>query len=274
MVTLVPKYFSRYPIEGKSITPDIFAGKSVKEIAELEAWEGNRKLTLGDLFEIKADNTTTEEVIINIKGNASKVRNIGAQMTKGQIIVDGDVGMHVGEEMKGGSIIVTGNAGSWAGSQMKGGTIEINGDAGDYIGSAYRGSDKGMNGGTIIIHGNAGHEIGNYMRNGFIKVMGSVGLFAGVHMRNGTILVLGESARRAGGHMTNGKIILVGPTEDVLPSFSIEEIKASVKAESEKVAGPFYVFSGDNATDGKGKLFVSKANNAQLSTYEKYLDEE
>jgi formylmethanofuran dehydrogenase subunit C len=274
MVTLIPKRGSKYPIEGKNITTDVFVGKTTEEISNLEAFEGNRKITLGDLFEIKDVDPTLEEVTINIKGNVNKVRNIGFKMSKGQIIIDGDVGMHVGEEMKGGTITVNGNADSWAGSQMKSGTIEIKGNAGDYIGSAYRGSDKGMKNGTIIIHGNAGNEIGNNMRNGYIKVMGNVGIFAGVHMHNGTILILGESARRAGGHMENGKIILAGKTEDVLPSFSIEEIKASVKAESEKVNGPFYVFSGDNANDGKGKLFVSKANNPQLSTYEKYLDEE
>ena len=270
MVTLTPKYVSKYPIEGRSITPDIFAGKSIKEISELEAWEGNRKLTLADLFEIKDDVDSKD--MIKIVGNASKVRNIGAKMTAGKILVDGEAGWHLGEDMRGGSIVVTGNAGSWAGSEMKDGTIEIKGNAGDYIGSAYRGSDKGMKGGTIIIHGNAGNEIGNNMRGGLIKVMGNVGIFAGVHMHDGTIYIQGESARRAGGHMTKGKIILSGKTEAVLPSFSIEQIKKSVKVAGEKIVGPFYVFEGDMAADGKGKLFISTANNPQLSSYEKYLE--
>jgi len=270
MVTLTPKFVSKYPIEGRSITPDVFAGKSIKEISELEAWEGNCKLTLADLFEITDDADSKD--MIKIVGDASKVRNVGLKMSTGKIVVEGDVGWHLGEMMRGGSILVTGNAGSWAGSQMKDGTIEIKGNAGDYIGSAYRGSDKGMKGGTVIVHGNAGNEIGNNMRGGLIKVMGNVGIFAGVHMHGGTIYVQGESARRAGGHMTKGKIILVGKTEAVLPSFSIEQIKKSVKVAGEKIVGPFYVFSGDMAADGSGKLFVSQANNSELSSYEKYLD--
>ncbi|MDG6222283.1 MAG: formylmethanofuran dehydrogenase subunit C [Candidatus Bathyarchaeota archaeon] len=270
MVTLKPKFVSKYPIEGRSITPDVFAGKTIKEVSELEAWEGNRKLTLADLFEISDD--TDSKDMIKIVGDASKVRNVGMNMTSGKILVDGEIGWHVGEMMRGGSIVVTGNTGSWAGSQMKGGTIEIKGDTGDYIGSAYRGSDKGMTGGTVIVHGNAGNEIGNNMKGGLIKVMGTVGIFAGVHMHGGTILIQGESARRAGGHMTGGKIILMGKTEDVLPSFSIEEIKKSVKVEGEKVVGPFYLFEGDMAADGKGKLYISQPNNPQLSSYEKYLE--
>jgi formylmethanofuran dehydrogenase subunit C len=270
MVTLKPKFVSKYPIEGRNITPDIFAGKTIKEISKLEAWEGNRKLTLGDLFEITDDADSKD--MIKIVGDASKVRNVGLKMTSGKIVVEGDIGWHLGEMMRGGSILVTGNSGSWAGSQMIDGTIEIKGNTGDYIGSAYRGSDKGMKGGTVIVHGNAGNEIGNNMRGGLIKIMGAVGIFAGVHMHGGTILIQGESARRAGGHMTKGKIILAGKTEDVLPSFSIEQIKKSVKVAGEKIVGPFYVFAGDMAADGSGKLFVSQSNNPQLSSYEKYLE--
>ncbi len=95
MITLVPKGNFKLPIEGKNVTPDIFTGKSVKEIEALEMWEGNRKRTIGDLFEVKDDGTSSEEFTIKIEGNIRSVRNIGTQMSKGQIIVDGDVGMHL-----------------------------------------------------------------------------------------------------------------------------------------------------------------------------------
>jgi len=273
MIVLTPKRAFKVPIEGRNITPDVFEGKSIEKIAKLEAWEGNRKCTLGDLFEIKNDETATEEFTIKIVGNISKVRNIGAKMSKGQIIVEGDVGMHLGEEMSGGTIIVSGNAGSWAGSQMKGGTIEIKGNAGDYIGAAYRGSTQGMKDGRVIIHGNAGHEVGCYMRGGLIKILGNVGIYAGIHMNGGTIFVKGDSQGRAGAQMTNGKIIIAGHSEDVMPSFTIEDVKAKVKVDGEKIEGPFYRFTGDLADNGKGKLFVSKPNNPYLSAYDKYLEE-
>jgi formylmethanofuran dehydrogenase subunit C len=271
-ITLIPKRAFKFPIEGKNISPDVFAKKSAKKVAALEMWEGNRKVTIGDLFDIKVDRSSSEEVTIKIEGNVGTVRNIGFRMSTGEVIVDGDVGMHLGEEMKGGSIIVSGNAGSWAGSQMKDGTIEIKGNAGDYIGAAYRGSTKGMSGGTIIIHGNAGHEVGCFMRKGVIKILGNVGIFAGIHMNNGTIFVQGTSQGRAGAQMTNGKIVLAGHSEDVMPTFTIEDVKAKVKVDGEKIEGPFYRFTGDLADDGKGKLYVSKPKNPYLRSYDKYLE--
>ncbi len=272
MITLVPKRVLKFPIEGKNISPDVFAKKSAKQIAAIEMWEGNRKVSIRDLFDIKVDRPSSEELAIKIKGNVWTVRNIGFKMTMGQIIVDGDAGMHLGEGMSGGTITVSGSAGSWAGSQMKGGTIEIKGDAGDYIGAAYRGSTKGMSGGKIIIHGNAGHEVGCFMRNGVIKILGNVGIFAGIHMNNGTIFVQGTSQGRAGAQMTNGKIVLAGHSEDVMPTFTIEDIKVKVKVDGEKIEGPFYRFTGDLADNGKGKLYVSKPENPYLRFYDKYLD--
>ena len=41
--------------------------------------------------------------------------------------------------------------------------------------------------------------------------------------------------------------------------------------EEEKAEGPFYVFLGDLAEKGKGKLFISMSSNSQLKTYERYL---
>ena len=271
MITLNPKRPFKFPIEAKNITPDIFAKKSLKEIAALEMWEGNRKRSLGDLFNIKNDSSPSEEFTIKIEGDVSKLRNVGAGMTMGRIVVDGDVGMHLGEDMSGGAITVAGNAGSWAGSKMKGGTIEIKGNAGNYIGAAYRGSTQGMNGGKVIIHGSAGHEVGCFMRNGVIKILGDVGLFAGIHMSNGTIFVQGNSEGRAGAQMINGKIVVCGHTP-VMPTFTIDSIKPKVKVDGEKIEGPFYRFIGDLADKGKGKLFVSKTKNPHLSSYEKYLE--
>jgi formylmethanofuran dehydrogenase subunit C len=271
-ITLIPKRAFKFPVEGKNISPDVFAKKSKKEIAALEMWEGNRQVTIRDLFDIKVDSSPSEEVTIKIKGNVKTVRNIGFRMSVGKVIVDGNVGLHLGEEMKGGSIIVSGNAGSWAGSQMKGGTIEIGGNAGNYIGAAYRGSTRGMRGGKIIIHGNAGHEVGLFMRKGVIKILGNVGIYVGIHMIDGTIFVQGTSQGRAGAQMTNGKIVLAGYSEDVIPTFTIEDIKAKVKVDGEKIEGPFYRFTGDLADNGKGKLYVSKPKNSYLSSYNKYLD--
>jgi len=260
------------PVEVECISPNVFAEKSAEEIDMLQIWEGNRKRTLGDLFKTKHEsNSSLEDFTIRICGDVSKARRIGAKMSMGNIVVEGDAGMHLGEEMNGGVITVTGNADSWTGSMMKKGTIKIKGDAGDYIGAPYRGSTHGMSGGTIIIHGNAGNEVGCYMRNGVIKIGGNVGQFMGVHMRNGTIYVNGDSEGRAGAQMLKGKIVVSGYIPSILPTFTIDSIRPKVKVEGEKIEGPFYRFVGDLSENGDGKLFVSKTKNSHLSMFEEYL---
>jgi len=272
VVTLRPKGSFKVPVDAECLTPDIFAGKSNREITALKLHEGNRERALGELFEVKGEGgKTPKEVSIQILGDVRKVRRIGAHMSTGEIVVHGDVGMHLGEEMTGGRITVTGSADSWAGSMMKKGTIEIKGDAGDYVGAAYRGSTVGMSGGTILIHGNAGNEVGCFMRKGLIKVYGNAGNFAGMHMRNGTILIQGNSEGRAGAEMTGGRIVVCGFIPSILPTFTIDSVRPKVKVEEEEVPGPFYMFVGDLTEGGDGRLYVSQTRNLQLKFYEKYL---
>jgi hypothetical protein len=57
-----------------------------------------------------------------------------------------------------------------------------------------------------------------------------------------------------------------------MPTFTIDNVKPKVKIDdTESATGPFYVFLGDLAEKGTGKLFVSKANNPHLSMYERFL---
>jgi formylmethanofuran dehydrogenase subunit C len=270
VVVLRPKRDFTVPVEAECITPDAFAGKSLREIGRLMVWEGNRQRSLNELFTIEGETTPKPEATsIQIFGDVHKVRRIGAQMSAGEIVIHGDAGFHLGEEMTGGKILVKGNADSWVGSMMKGGTIEVQGNAGDYVGAAYRGgAATGMNGGTIIIHGNAGNEVGYLMRKGLIKVHGNVGQFAGIHMRNGTIVVYGNSEGRNGAEMTGGKVVICGNVPSVLPTFTIEAIKQRVKVNEERIEGPFYLFVGDVAEGGEGKLYISKASNIHLKHYE------
>ncbi len=271
MIKLTPRRSFKIPVRAECISPDTLEEKSLSEIATLSLWEGNQERTLSELFKIEKKPATSENPVIQISGDVEKVRRIGAGMTSGTVIVEGNAGMHLGEEMNGGTIIVKGNAGSWAGCMMKKGTIEIMGSAGDYIGAAYRGSTRGMRGGTIIIHGNAGNEVGCFMRKGLIKTNGNIGQFAGIHMKNGTIFIKGNSEGRAGAEMSGGKIVLCGHIPSILPSFTIDSIKSSVKIDGEKVGGPFYRFLGDMAESGDGKLFVSQEQNTHLKSYERFL---
>lgn len=260
------------PIYAGCISPDVFAERSMKEISMLKVWEGNKNRLLKDLFKIqdKAEDSD-EEIVIQIQGDLSKVRMIGAGMTNGKILIEGNVGMHLGERMKGGEISVNGNVDSWVGGAMEGGKIEVHGSAGDYVGAPYRGSSSGMKKGTIIIHGDAGNEVGAFMRGGTLKIFGNIGQFTGVHMVDGTVFVRGDCEGRMGADMLNGKIIICGYVPSVLPTFTIDSLRPNADVDGEKIEGPFYRFIGDIADKGEGKLFVSKLKNPHLSFYEKYL---
>ncbi|MEM3068461.1 MAG: formylmethanofuran dehydrogenase subunit C [Nitrososphaerales archaeon] len=260
------------PLDASVISPDVFAGKSLKEIESLEIWRGNKKIKLGEVFEVSGESgQKPEDITITIEGDLSKARRIGKQMTSGKIIVNGNAGFYVGDNMKGGEIHVHGNVDSWLGFEMKGGNIEVDGDAGDFIGSAYRGSKNGMSGGTIIVKGNAGSEVGCFMKDGLIRIGGDVGLYAGVHMQGGTIFVSGSSLGRLGAEMTGGKVIVMGKVPDVLPSFIIDEVRPNIKVGADKITGPFYSFSGDMTEGGNGKIFISVPNNEHFKKKEAYI---
>jgi formylmethanofuran dehydrogenase subunit C len=273
MITLVPLKKFEVPVMAACINPDVFEGKSVAEIAELTVYEGNRKEKLGELFKLEEDSADVPSITIN--GDVSKVKRIGMSMEKGEIVINGNAGMHLGEKMVGGKITVNGNADGWTGSAMKGGIIEIHGDASDYLASPYRGSGVGMSGGEIVVDGKGGSECACYMKGGIIKIKGGAGHSLGFHMLKGTIYVEKECKTRVGASMTGGKIIVTGFLEEVMPTFTVDDIKAKVKIDAdEKVSGPFYVFLGDLAEQGKGKLYVSKAANPHLGAiYDKYLED-
>lgn len=243
-----PKYPFKIPIYAECISPNVFAGKSMKEVSGLQIWEGNKQRCLADVFNVQGQSSDEpEETVIQLSGNLSKVRMIGAKMAAGKIVLEGNVGLRLGEGMKGGEIIVKGDADSWVGCMMEGGTIEVTGSAGDYIGSSYRGSTEGMKGGVVIVHGNAGNEAGCHMRGGLIKIGGDIKDFAGVHMSDGTIVVHGDCSGRPGAGMLNGKVIICGYVPSILPTFTIDSIRPNVKANGEKIEGPFYRFIGDIA---------------------------
>jgi len=270
MIVLTPLKKFTFPVNAEIINPEVFQGKDTAEIADLTVFEGNKQRKLRELFKIEEDNS---EATITINGDVSEVRKIGAGMKNGEIIINGNVGMHLGEKMAGGKITVNGSACQWAGAAMKKGLIEIHGNAGDYLASPYRGTTEGMKGGKIVVDGDVGSDSGAYLHGGLIKIKGNnVGQFLGFHMSDGTIHVEKNASSRLGANMTGGKIIVSGVVEEMMPSFTIDGVKPKVKVDdTESAPGPFYVFLGDLAEKGTGKIFVSKANNPQLKSYEKYL---
>ena len=261
-ITLTPNGEKYLVLEADAICPDIFAGKSLKDIAELEVWEGNATWPLSKFFQITgsvAEAPEDQGIVVN--GNVPRVKYIGAKMTAGAVLCQGDVDMYCGAWMKGGRIRVKGNADSFAGIQMEGGELIIEGNAGDYLGGSYRGDWRGMKGGTIRVKGNAGYTVGDYIMGGTIVIEGNVNLNAGIHAGKGAgskdpggkIIIYGNSPGRVGGQMIKGNIYVLGTIKAMLPGFSPNG-EEEIEFEGKPTA--FKVFNGDHAELGKGKLYV------------------
>lgn len=248
-VTIKPKNDIKISVEAENISPDKFAGKSEKDIQSLEAYLGNHKTTLGELFSIKVEGSgAAADTKIVMEGNFSRVKRIGEGMTAGLIMIKGNVDMHLGAKMSGGKITLSGNADSWAGREMKGGELIIEGDARYYLGAGYRGETCGMRGGKITVMGNALDFLGEHMCGGEIVVKGNTGILPGLS-NNGGKIVIGGSTSRPGSEMAKGTIIVNGSVAEMMPVYKAEGTEA--------VDGVTYKkYTGDVIVGGKGVLYI------------------
>ena len=259
------------PVEAERITPDELAGKSVAEIATLPVQHGNASAQLGEFFAVEGD---ASDEVITLEGDCSRVKWIGAGMTRGSITVHGNVGMHLGAEMRGGTIKVYGNSGDWVGAEMRGGRIHVHGDAGSMAGAAYRGNRVGMRGGVLLIEGRAGAEVGAHLRRGLIVVGGDVGEFAGAAMVAGSVFVFGRAGLRPGAGMKRGTLAFGGDMPGLLPSFRVDcdyrpaflnlylrQLRAwSFPVPDRLFQGRWRRYSGDLIELGKGELLHWREN--------------
>ncbi len=213
--TLTLHTLPEVPLEAAVISPDKLATLTTTEIEKQLVQHGNEPCCIGDFFKVEGEKNER----IQVDGDLSRIKHIGADMSFGQLHIVGDVGAHLGAAMCGGEIMVEGNAGDWVAPEMRGGRIQIKGNVGHMLGSAYRGSPAGIQGGEIIVHGNAQNEVGHAMRNGLIVVGGNSGDFTGVNMLAGTIIVLGEPGIRSGAGMRRGTLVSMNKTR-LLPTFS------------------------------------------------------
>ncbi len=266
MITLTLKEQPSVPLEAECLSPDVMAALSQDAIRALPVFLGKRQCRLDDFFEV--DGAASD--VLEIRGDAARVKWIGRGMTRGRITVQGNAGMHLGAYMKGGTIEVTGNASDWVGAEMADGVIRIRGNAGGQVGAAYRGSLRGMREGTILIEGSAGLEVGMRMRRGTIAVKGPVRDFAGLQMKGGTIILCSGAEIRTGAWMVRGTIISLKPLK-LLPTFSYActygPLFVRVYAQHlrralglaipcDESAGGYERYSGDSAVPGKGEILI------------------
>jgi formylmethanofuran dehydrogenase subunit C len=264
MLKLTLRAPSNIPLELEGITPERVAGLSPLEVAKLTVQHGNRAEPLGEFFEIAPDRDRLAD--LHFAGDTSRVKHIGAGMTRGSIYAEGNVGMHAGAGMTGGSLTLDSGCAGWLGAEMKGGTIEVRGHAGDQAGAAYRGSRRGMTGGQIVIRGSAGDELGLLMRRGLIVVERACGEFAGASMIAGTLVLLGEVGPRCGAGMKRGTILTAREPHlppsfryacDYRPAFVpmlVAELRKLELSAPAAFGANLRCFRGDLLTGGRGEV--------------------
>jgi formylmethanofuran dehydrogenase subunit C len=198
-----------------SLLPERLDGLKPTEIEALAVGTTRVRLSVGDAFKVTGGDASN----VRFAGTDARCDKIGAGMTKGAIIVDGDAGAYLGAGMKKGKIEVSGNAGVLAGASMAGGSIAIAGDAGERAGGINVGETLGMRGGVLTIGGNAGSLLGERMRRGLVIVSGDAGDYAGGRMVAGTIVLKRRAGANAGFGLRRGTLIFVEPPKDILPTF-------------------------------------------------------
>ncbi|MGH7538976.1 MAG: formylmethanofuran dehydrogenase subunit C [Gemmatimonadales bacterium] len=232
-------------LEADCIVPDRFAAAGAKEIGDLRVWYGGQPAQLGDFFTVRGERARR----VRIEGQLDRVEGVGAGMTAGELVIEGNAGRDVG-------------------MQMAGGTIEIRGDAGDNAGGAGPGASRGMSGGEIIIHGSTGAEAGAAMRRGLIVIGGNAGERAGRGMIAGSVVVLGAAARGAGRWIKRGTIVALGPVEPpatfryactyrplhLRVTFLYLRDRYGLPIADRYVTGRYHRYSGDLAELGKGEI--------------------
>ncbi|HYB09128.1 MAG TPA: formylmethanofuran dehydrogenase subunit C [Alphaproteobacteria bacterium] len=249
----------------ETLIPERLANLSLAEIERLPLHVGNRRERLGDWFRVES---STGDALV-IAGAARRLDRIGAGMTQGKIIVDGDAGAYLGLGLAGGEIRVMGSVAFGAGTDMRDGKIHIASDAGDGVGGALPGATGGMRGGVVIVSGRAGARCGYRLRRGLVAVSGDTAEACGARMVAGTIVVGGSMGSSAGAAMRRGSIVGLGGFAHIGPTFGdcgahelvVVRLLAQWLGELGLAAlagrlGPMRRFLGDHANGGRGELLT------------------
>jgi len=187
-LTLTLRAPLRHRVDASSVAWSAFPGLDAAGIGAQEVWvEDEGRAALADLFEVRG----APGPRIRLRGDLALMDGIGAGLTAGELVVDGDAGWYLGR-------------------RMSGGVIEVRGSAGPVAGGADPGAKRGMSGGEIIIHGSAGALAGSGLRRGLIVVLKDAGENAGRGMIAGSILVFGTLGANPGLFSKRGSIVAFG----------------------------------------------------------------
>jgi len=264
VVTLTMRDGIDESVDLDGITPDRIGSLDEHAIAALPVRIGRREAQVGDIFSVRGGRTAR----MRLAGDLRRVTGLGAGISGGEMIVEGDVGCRLAARMRGGWIDVRGNAGDDAGMAMQGGALRIVGNAGDRVGATLPGASKGMTGGEIIVNGDAGADAAARTRRGLVVVTGSVGDRAGRAMIAGTLVAFGNIAGPAGRGSKRGSVVAFAAVE--IPGtyryactyqpphlrllLTYLRRRYGISVDDAALNGRFERYCGDAGTVGKGEI--------------------
>lgn len=250
------------------LTPDRLAGMDAKAIERIPLNTTRAPLCVADVFRLRGGNPARVE----IEGGSPRFDNVGAGMSSGEVLLDGDAGLYAARAMSGGKLEIRGSVGPWAASGLLGGYVVITGDAGTRLGGPLAGERTGMSGGVVVVAGNAGERAGDRLRRGTIMIEGNVGASPGSRMIAGTVIVCGTAGSLPGYLMRRGTLVLARTVEPLPPTFIpvgghdllffrlLARILLPVSRRAARlVSGPCQRFAGDMAALGKGEILIPGA---------------
>jgi formylmethanofuran dehydrogenase subunit C len=212
---------------------------------------GRGEQPLGELAEVSG----TADGTIRFTGDLRQVNHLGAGLSEGAVVVEGNIGDYVA-------------------SGMSGGSVEIRGDAGARAGAAAPEARRGMSGGELVVYGSVGEGAGALMRRGLLVVGGRVGHHAGAGMIAGTLVAFGEVDATAGLWVKRGSIVaLAGITIPSTYRYACTYQPAHLRLTLLRLRtryrlpvtplhlnGFYRRYSGDLADLGKGEILAWKAS--------------
>jgi formylmethanofuran dehydrogenase subunit C len=245
-VTLALRAPLRRRVDSSTVAWSALGGLDAAGIRSQEVWvEGEGRATLGDLFEVGG----APAPHLRLAGDLALMEGIGAGLSAGEIVVDGD-------------------AGAYLGRRMSGGAIEVRGSVGPHAGAADPGAKRGMTGGEIVIRGSAGPMVGAGLRRGLIVVQNEAGEDAGRGMLAGSILVFGSLGANPGLFSKRGSIVAFGAHTLPAPyryactyrpphmrvTLGYLQARHRIPVTPAQLAGAYRRYSGDLAELGAGEI--------------------
>ncbi len=248
-----------------ALVPHKLADQATSGIENTVLPAGSTSYKVGDVFDVGG--APGDRIVI--EGCQPTFDFVGAELTDGTIIIEGDTGAYCGHRMRSGTIEVHGNAAPFLASNLRGGLITVKQNAGDHLGAPIAGERDGIAGGTVLVFGTIGDYAGERMRRGTIVAKSNIGAFAGARMKGGTIWATNGFGEKAGALMRRGTLISPTPVA-LLPTFvdcghhdlvAMQLINRHLEATlgdnaPPKINGPVQKFAGDMASLGKGEVLI------------------